>query len=132
MRAALRLVATVLLILVVAVSWFRHSIHSIVDPLTYHMFCDEGGRILSPKHTVSLRIVFFDAGATHSGNFRTLVLANDAWRGLRIIANGLSTGDVRYGKIPFPIQWNGERTCSIGFASDHRLDNMVRSIVSIP
>ena len=76
-------------------------------------------------------MLFGDAGATHSGNFWTWVLASHWLTGKRIVAEGYSAYDVRYSTQKFPIEWINEKKCWISFVERNRNDQIRKALVVI-
>ncbi len=91
---------------------------------------DEVATLVSPGKKHKIRVMVLDGGATHSGNFWTLVLLSTP-DGEFVIAQGLSGYDVRYGKVPFPLEWDGEDAFSVSFVNDLHNDSLTRYKVDI-
>ena len=94
---------------------YRQSILSIIGIERYILFYVDGGVIHSPQGYTEFNITYFDAGATHSGPFWTIISKNDWLKGRRIIAEGYSSYPVRYGQQGFPIEWANERQFWVTF-----------------
>jgi len=75
----------------------------------------DGGVIHSPKGNTELSVTYFDAGATHSGPFWTIISKSDWLKGRRIVAEGYSSYPVRYGRQGIPIEWANEQQFWVTF-----------------
>jgi hypothetical protein len=139
-----RLLAIVILFVlcpfaVLPVGWrfYRHFIPSGTSFSPYWSFLDpivEGPRLVSPEGRRVIRVMFNDAGAAHSGNHWTWLIVDDWIAGKRVIAEGYSRPDVRYGKAGFPSRWLDERTLSVAFAA-RRYDDReprIKHVVRLP
>jgi len=97
---------------------YRQSLSSAIghNALWVSLVTADGGYITSPQGSAKLRITFHDAGAVHSGNFWTWITVNDWLTGRRIVAQGYSTYDVRYGRPSLPVEWVDEKNLWVGFS----------------
>ena len=85
------------------------------DPFWVWFVTDNIGSISSPDESHTLYITVHDAGATHSGNFKTWITVKDWIKGRKIVAEGYSSYPVRYRRVPFSVEWVDENTCYVTF-----------------
>jgi hypothetical protein len=117
--AVIKCILAGLVICVVAWRIYRQTLSYVTgyDPMLVAEVVVDGGTLSSPRQTAKLHIYYHDAGATHSGNFTTWITVDSWLTGKKLVAEGLSSYAVRYGKEPFPVEWIDEETCWITFTN---------------
>jgi hypothetical protein len=100
------------------------------DPMLVAEVVIDGGALSSPGQTTKLHIYYHDAGASHSGNFTTWITVNSWLTGKKLVAEGVSSYAVRYGKEPFPVEWVDEKTCWITF-TNFQSDKLEKRLVKL-
>jgi hypothetical protein len=86
-----------------------------VDKPSAFAWGEDGPPLVSPKGDWKLRVRFNDAGAMHSGNFWTWVIAKDRYGWEYVIAEGYSDSSVRYGEQALPVHWLDDGAFEIKF-----------------
>ena len=129
-KARILLAATALIVSVACWLIYRQSMLSILGLERYILVYADGGYILTPDGRTTVEITYLDAGATHSGNFRTILSTSDWMGGRKVVAEGYSSYPVRYGRQAFPIEWVDEKTFWVTFV-DYRTDVAKKVIVHL-
>jgi len=81
--------------------------------------------VAAPAGASELTVIFNDAGAAHSGNFWTWVVAEDWLRGKHVVAEGYSETGVRYGDEKFPLEWSKDGRFVARFVAGRRSNEYV-------
>ena len=104
-------------VLVLLLLWLpgRWGVPRGVDKPSAFEWGEDGPPLVSPKGDWKLRVRFNDAGAMHSGNFWTWVIAKDRDGWEYVIAQGYSAWDVRSGKQALPVHWLDDGSFEITF-----------------
>lgn len=107
---------------------YRHAIPAGAEFFPFWLASVEGPRLESPDRKRVLQVVFNDAGAAHSGNHWTWLIADDWLMGKRVAAEGYTLM-----RDPIPWRWTDDRTISIEFTAK-RYGNATRSpvVVQLP
>ncbi|HWE38761.1 MAG TPA: hypothetical protein VG406_19590 [Isosphaeraceae bacterium] len=115
-------VAAIVVVLAIAARWRwqREAIPGFESGFLAFFPPVEGPTLTSPSGRHSVRVIFHDAGAAHSGNHRTKLMDWDWLTGNRVIAEGYSTPDVEHGDVPFPLTWIDDRTFRVEFVDGRR------------
>src|SRR5437016_2631974 len=105
LRSLMLLVAVVGILIGGLARVYRHVVPVGASFTPYVEYSDLGPKSVSPDGRRVVTIVFNDAGGMHSGNHWTWLVVDDLLTGKRVIAEGFSVPRVRFGEVPFPIEW---------------------------
>jgi hypothetical protein len=102
----------------IGVVWwqFRSAAPEDADYIPYVYLSDPGPMLVSPNGKRSVAVVFNDAGAMHSGYHWTWLVIDRGLRGKRVVAQGYSVPEIRYGNAPLPVRWINDRSFVVEFA----------------
>lgn len=115
--------ATLAAVLAIAASWRwgREAIPGVPTDWLSFVTAVEGPTLTAPDGRSSVRVIFLDAGAAHSGTtYWTKLVAWDWLTGNRVVAEGYSDTAVRDGEVPFPLRWIDGRTFRVEFVAGRR------------
>jgi hypothetical protein len=102
----------------IGVVWwqFRSMAPEGAEYIPYVYYSDPGPTLVLPDGKRSVAVVFNDAGAMHSGYHWTWLVIDRGLRGKRVVAQGYSVPEIRYGNAPLPVRWINDRTFVVEFA----------------
>jgi hypothetical protein len=104
------------------------------SPQPYLLASRDGPRVASPDGAVTLQVVFNDAGALHSGNHWTWLVASSPLWGRWVAAQGYlgdaSVVGVNGVRDPLPLRWLDDRTLEVEFRTGRRTTATARQRVA--
>lgn len=109
---------------------YRQHVPSGASIQPYLLASRDGPAITSPDGEITLRVVFNDAGAAHSGHHWTWFVAYSPWWGYRVVAQGYLSDRVAVGvngvQEPLPLTWLDDRTLEVEFRTSRRATTTAR------